>query len=423
MKRRKLYIIILVVSVLGLFAVQYQYLNIGLNLAKVQFQRKIGTAAKQIKEDLSTENQLTFLLGKAISLDDAYFTLSMDSVQDASRHFLNDFITHRLTENGIKKDFYYRLYTQDTTDYLTSPSIAEKEGDVITYPIELQGYLPLLMKKNLVLELQFEDLNNYFLFQLNGLIIPSLIFMAAIIFVVIWVLRSFYWQRNIITTTNDFINNLTHELKTPVFSVGLAAKILQEKASEDQQPVIQHIQQQTERMKGHIDKVLELGHLESKRKVMELQPIDFAPSLHAICKDFQQVLLMESGTFDYKIAADTIPILAAQGHLENAIYNILDNAKKYAEDPKISLNASIIDQKLVIEIRDNGMGMTQKEQERIFEKYYRVTKDNTHRVKGYGLGLSYVKEIVKRHKGKISVESELGHGTTFTIKIPIHGGQ
>jgi two-component system, OmpR family, phosphate regulon sensor histidine kinase PhoR len=122
MKRRQLYILILIVSVIGLFAVQYQYLNIGLNLAKVQFQKKIGAAALIIKEDLSTENQLTFLVGKAITLDARYFTLSMDSIQGASRHFLNDFVTHRLTEQGIDKSFTFRLYTKDTTDYLVGPN-------------------------------------------------------------------------------------------------------------------------------------------------------------------------------------------------------------------------------------------------------------------------------------------------------------
>ena len=96
MNKRKLYIAVLVVSVVGLFVVQYQYLNIGLNLAKVQFQRNIGQAAQIIKEGLSTQNQLTFLIGQAITLDERYFTLSMDSIQDASRHFLNDFITYRL---------------------------------------------------------------------------------------------------------------------------------------------------------------------------------------------------------------------------------------------------------------------------------------------------------------------------------------
>src|SRR5690606_11679805 len=109
------------------------------------------------------------------------------------------------------------------------------------FPIVLQGYLPDLVENRLILELQFRDLSTYFLFQLNGLTLPSLLFLAGIVAVIIWVLRTYYWQRNLITHTNEFINNLTHELKTPVFSIGRASKILDESATETQKPVIKII--------------------------------------------------------------------------------------------------------------------------------------------------------------------------------------
>lgn len=421
MKRRTFYIIILIVSVLGLFAVQYQYLNIGINLAKVQFQKKVGLAAQEIKEDLITENQLTFLIGKAITLDDSYFTLSVDSVQDASRHFLNDFITHRLTENGIDKDFSYRLFTKDSTDYLTAPLTYKETEKIISFPVELEGYLPQLLQKNLILELQFKDLNNYFLFQLNGLTIPSLIFMIAIIFVIVWVWRSFYWQHNVITTTNEFINNLTHELKTPVFSIGLASKILQEKGTADQQPLVEVIQEQTQRLKIHIEKVLELSSMESNRKLFTLQKIDFKPHLKLLCEQFQKLATLEDIPFQYELTGEEFRIKAETNHLENAINNLLDNAKKYAEHPEIELTAAIKGHYLIIAVKDNGMGISPAEQQRMFQKYYRVSQGEVHKVKGYGLGLSYVKEIVKRHQGKIKVESELGKGTVIYLYLPVYG--
>ena len=112
MNRRTLYIAIFVVSILGLFVVQYQYLRIGLNLARAQFNKNIGNATQDIKTDLIDENQLSFLVGQAITKNDSYFKLSMDSIQDASKHFLNDFIIRRLTENGIDTDFSYRLFSR-----------------------------------------------------------------------------------------------------------------------------------------------------------------------------------------------------------------------------------------------------------------------------------------------------------------------
>ena len=225
--------IIFIISIIGLSIVQYQYLRIGLNLAKVQFNEKMGLVVNKIKEGLKQPDELTFLVGKAITKDDTYFKLSIDSVHDASSYFMNDFLKDKLLQQGIKTEFTYTLTAKDSTDYLKSPNSYNNEESLLKYTIALDGYLPSLVKKRLVLELQFKNLNNYFLSQINGLTIPSLLFIVAIIFVIIWVLKSFYWQKNLITITNEFINNLTHELKTPVFSIGIATKILQENTNNE----------------------------------------------------------------------------------------------------------------------------------------------------------------------------------------------
>ena len=417
MNKRKLYIAVLVVSVVGLFVVQYQYLNIGLNLAKVQFQRNIGQAAQIIKEDLSTQNQLTFLIGQAITLDERYFTLSMDSIQDASRHFLNDFITYRLTEHGIDTDFTYRLSTKDSTDYLTSPNPPSLDPDQSHYPIELRGYLPELMDKQLILELRFTDLTPYFLFQLNGLTIPSLLFMAGILFVIVWVLRSFYWQSRLITTTNDFINNLTHELKTPVFSIGLAAKILNQKVAQEQQSTVTLIQEEIQRMKVHIDKVLGLSRLESGHNPYALKRQDLMPELQQLTRRYQGLAELEGFSFTAQLPETPVMVQVDALHFINAINNLWDNAKTYSEQPEISLTVSRVKDQWLFCITDNGPGMNPEQQARMFEKYYRGNQNDTHRVKGYGLGLSYVQHILKSHKGGINVESAPGQGTKVCLSL------
>lgn len=417
MNTRKLYIAVLVVSVVGLFVVQYQYLNIGLNLAKVHFQRNIGKAAQIIKEDLSTQNQLTFLIGQAITLDERYFTLSMDSIQDASRHFLNDFITYRLTEHGIDTDFTYRLSTKDSTDYLTSPNPPSLDLDQSHYPIELRGYLPELMGKQLILDLRFTDLTPYFLFQLNGLTIPSLLFMAGILFVIVWVLRSFYWQSRLITTTNDFINNLTHELKTPVFSIGLAAKILTQKVAQEQQSTVTLIQEEIQRMKVHIDKVLGLSRLESGHNPYSLKRQDLLPELQQLVKRYQGLAKLEGFNFSAQLPETSIIVQVDVLHFINAINNIWDNAKTYSEQPEITLKVTRNKNQWLFCLEDNGPGMTTEQQEQMFEKHYRGNQDNTHRAKGYGLGLSYVQHILKAHKGGIKVNSAPGEGTKVCLSL------
>lgn len=422
MNKRTLYIAIFIISILGLFIVQYQYLKIGLNLAIVQFNKNIGLASQDIKQDLFTENQLSFLVGHAITNDDSYFDLSLDSIQDASKHFLNDFIAHRLSENGIETDFSYRLFTRDSSFYLNSPQEFKANVDLVTFPFELEGYLPQLVKRNIILELQFKNLNSYFLSQLNGLTIPSFLFTIVIIVIFIWVLKSIYWQRQVITTTNDFINNLTHELKTPVFSIGLATKILEENLEPSKKPILQIIRQQTERLNQHIDKVLELGKLEFQKKIFQLKVIDFKLNLLKVCIDFETLSSLEGIQFSYELKEENYFIKAESNHLENVISNILDNAQKYSENPIIELKAFKEKNQLVIKITDNGIGIGKTEKELIFKKYYRVSNENVHKVKGYGLGLSYVKEIIKKHKGKVKIDSQLGKGTIVTISIPLHYG-
>ncbi len=422
MSKKNIYIAVFVVSVIGLAIVQYRYLEIGLSLARVQFSKNLVTAGDEIRNDLTARDQMTFLLGKALQRDSTYFRLSIDSVQDASRFFLNDFITERLLRNGIEAEFSYDLFSKDTTYYLQSPKSFTDRDREVKYPILLEGYLPELLGERLILELKFRDLRSYFLFQLNGLILPSLLFLIGIVAVIIWILRTYYWQRNLITHTNEFINNLTHELKTPVFSIGLASKLLDQNATEQQKPVLAIIRQQTDRLSGHIDRVLDLARMESRKDIFHLVEVDFRPVLQKLCEDFSTLVSLEDVRFTYTLQEGGYPVRAEVFHLENAINNLLDNAKKYADDPMIELRATLEKGYLVIRIRDNGRGIGPEDQKRIFQKYFRVGEGDLHQVKGYGLGLSYVKKVIDAMKGKIHLESKLGEGTVISIQIPlIHG--
>lgn len=420
MKKRNIYIFIFIISVIGLVIIQYRYLRIGLNLANVRFNQNIGRSVIAIQSDLSEGNKLTFLLGKAITNDDTYFNTDLDSVRDASSYFLRDFLEFKLLENGVKTDFSYKLFVENSPLHIYSSNFNDKEIKLKRYPIPLKGYLPDLVQEKVVLELQFNRINEYFLFQLNSLTIPSLVFLLAIILVVIWVLRSFYWQRGIITMTNEFINNLTHELKTPVFSIGLATKMLQQNENEESKPYIEIIKNQNDRLKEHIEKVLELANLEKNNKSLNLKKVDFFPHLERLCNEFSAISKMEGFDFNYKIKEDQFMLKCEPIHLANAINNLLDNAKKFgSEKPIISLVSEIINKKLQITVKDNGIGIDKKDQKNIFKKHYRISNGNLYNVKGYGLGLHYVERIVNLHKGRILLESKINEGTEITIKLPI----
>jgi len=420
MAKKHLYIIVFIVAIIGLSFIQYQYFQIGLNLAGVQFNQKIGETVKEIKEDLSQRNELTYLVGTAISKEDLNFKLSLDSLQDASTYFMDDFLRQKLLQKGVKIDFSFNIHGRDSTLYMQSKKVFLDSEKLLKYPIVLEGYLPDLMKSRVVLELQFQNVNRYFLSQLNGLTIPSIIFIVMIIVVILWVYRAFYLQNNLITTTNEFINNLTHELKTPVFSIGVATKILEEKSHEDQKPLISLIRVQVDKLKSQIDKVLELGIIEEKKGFVKREEFDLNPVLSSICANFKQQAALNNFIFKSQIEEASFMILGDAYHIENAINSLLDNASKYSDDHIDIVFLAFKDGKqLVIEISDKGIGIEAHDQKKIFDKYYRISDGDVHTVKGYGLGLHYVKRIVHLHKGSIEVRSKQNEGSTFIIKLPL----
>ncbi len=420
MGKKNLYIILFIIAVLGLSFIQYQYFRIGLNLAGVQFNEKMGLVVKDIKKGLSQRNELTYLMGSVMAKDNMNFNLSLDSLQDASMYFTDDFLKDRLVQNGIKTEFNFVLYNKDSSNILHSGNLFSKDEKLLKYPIVLEGYLPSLMKDKIVLELQFINVNRYFLSQLNGLTIPSIVFLVIIIIVILWVYRSFYLQNNLIVTTNEFINNLTHELKTPVFSIGIATKILEGKGHEDSKELIGMIRAQVEKIKTQIEKVLELGNIEEKKGFVKRIELDMRPILDNVVHNYNQQAILNGFNFRSEIDGDSLLILGDAYHIENAISSLVDNAIKYSGD-QIDINLLAIenDGKLLIRVVDKGIGMAQEDIKRIFEKYYRVVDGDLHNVKGHGLGLHYVKRIVHLHKGKIKVDSKSGFGSTFTIILPL----
>ncbi|TNF73073.1 MAG: HAMP domain-containing histidine kinase [Bacteroidetes bacterium] len=422
-RKRIFFISLFVVSVVGLAIIQYRYLRIGLNLARVQFSQKIAEAGAEIRQDLYGRNQLTFLLANALEQDTSFFRTDPAQLTDASRYFLKDYLRERLVDHQIDRDFSFSLMARDSSYYLQSTAVIPEEEQGYTYPMELQGYLPERFGKRMVLQLEFRNLNRYFLSQLSGLTLPTLLFLVGIVAVVLWVLRTYYWQRKVITTTNEFINNLTHELRTPVFSISLAAKILNEKLADSYREYTESILNQTKKLSTHIDKVLELGALEHTRTLIQKEELNFRPVLDRLCRDFLDRCQMEGQEFEYRLEEGPYPMRASVFHLENAVNNLLDNARKYGEDSEISLAAGVRGDLLEIKIRNGGTPIPPEALEELFKKYYRLPRGDRQKIRGYGLGLSYVRTIAERHQGKVSIRSNPKIGTVVEFVLPLlrHG--
>lgn len=259
--------------------------------------------------------------------------------------------------------------------------------------------------------------------SLSWMIIFSALFTAIIIAAFFITVKTLLNQKKMSEIKSDFINNMTHEFKTPIATISLAVDALKnEKVYRDQtkwQYFNNIIKEENRRMNKHVETILQAALMEKQEFKLHFQPLQLHTLLQNTVSNFQLQLQEKNGKVEYLLNASNDVIEADETHFTNVISNLIDNAIKYAKENLIlKIITHSTPKYVVLQIQDNGIGMSKETVKRIFEKFYRAHTGNLHNVKGFGLGMSYVKSVVDEHKGKIKVESVLGKGSTFTLEIP-----
>jgi two-component system phosphate regulon sensor histidine kinase PhoR len=231
-------------------------------------------------------------------------------------------------------------------------------------------------------------------------------------------------QKRLSEVKNDFINNMTHELKTPISTIGLSAEMLMRPGSvQDAQKIQRYatiIYKENKRLENQVEKVLNIAKLDKEHIVLKLEQIDIHEILKDIKENFEFSQEFRGGKIQIQTQAENTEIIGDLVHITNVLYNLIENASKYCEkDPLIIIRTRTDKKFFIIEIEDNGIGIQKEHIPHLFEKFYRVPTGNLHNVKGFGLGLYYVKLIIEAHKGKIDVQSNISKGTIFTCYFPI----
>ncbi len=226
---------------------------------------------------------------------------------------------------------------------------------------------------------------------------------------------------------NDFINNMTHEFKTPISSISLAAQMLNDQTVRKSPAMLQQISNvindETKRLRFQVEKVLQMSMFEGKKATLKIEEVDANLVIYNIVNTFKLKVEKYGGHITSNLDAMNAIVEVDEMHFTNVIFNLLDNAVKYRrEDEPLQLAVSSRDlpgERIEIVISDNGIGIRRDDLKKIFEKFYRVSTGNRHDVKGFGLGLAYVKKMVDELGGQITVESQIGHGTKFIIILPL----
>lgn len=263
-----------------------------------------------------------------------------------------------------------------------------------------------------------------YLAESMGLVIPSAIFTVIMILSSIFTILIIIRQRRLDSIKNDFINNMTHEFKTPISTISLASQMLKDVSISVSPKTLQHIssviQDESKRLSYQVEKILQMAIFEKGKASLKLKELDINDIISTVVNNFRLKVENSQGSINDRLEAKNSVALVDEVHFTNVIFNLLDNAVKYRRGaPILYVKTWNKNNGIIISVKDNGMGISKENLDRIFEKFYRVPTGNVHDVKGFGLGLAYVKKIVEDHGGQITVESELNVGTKFDIFLPL----
>ena len=334
---------------------------------------------------------------------------------------LDHFLKSELFNNGIDIPYHFSVTDRDGKEVYRCSDYAY-DGEKVYSRLLFENDPPAKMG---FVSIFFPTLDDY-IFSSVRFMIPSIIFTLVLLITFIFTIYIIFRQKRLTEIKNDFINNMTHEFKTPISTISLAAQMLNDPAVGKSPVMFKHISgvinDETKRLRFQVEKVLQMSMFERQSVTLKKKEVDAHEVINGVVNTFRLKVESSGGTLDAELAAEDPIIFVDEMHFTNVMFNLLDNAVKYKRpDVDIALKIRTWNEanKLCISIEDNGIGIKREDLKKIFEKFYRVHTGNRHDVKGFGLGLAYVKKIISDHKGTIRAESELNVGTKFIIVLPL----
>jgi two-component system phosphate regulon sensor histidine kinase PhoR len=356
---------------------------------------------------------------------------------------MEDVFTQRANEGKEGNSIFRFLYTMDSLSIKDSVTVKEITGAYAARLKEEKANLEFAVTRidssqvdstalsevtigfvnPITYRLSFQNKISYILKELKLPILFSILLVGITIASFVLLYRNLLRQRRLAEQKNQFISNITHELKTPIATVGVAIEALQNfNAIHDPQRTKEYLdisQSELQRLNMLVDKVLKLSMFEKKELELKKEQFDCRQLVEEVMKSMKLQFEKYHAKVKLHTSGDNFIIDADKLHITSVVYNLLDNALKYSkEDPTIDVELSSHPEYIELSVADNGIGIEPAYQQKIFDKFFRVPTGDKHNIKGYGLGLSYVAEVIKRHQGHVYAQSELGRGSTFVAKMP-----
>jgi two-component system phosphate regulon sensor histidine kinase PhoR len=337
---------------------------------------------------------------------------------------LDSILHQELLAEGVTTNFIYSISSRLLDSKLNGNyKEAHKDCDSTGCSIKINLSPNNVFVTPQYLSVQFPNQANYLLKTMWMMLGVSVMVILILIVAFYYTIATISRQKKLSVIKNDFISNMTHEFKTPISTISLAAEMLNDdsiiKTPEKQQRFVKMIRDENKRLSILVESILQTSILDKGEFKLKRSEVDVHDIINQAIQNTQLLIDQRHGTITKRLGAVNFVINADKVHLTNIIFNLIDNAIKYTKDsPAILISTKDVENGIEISIKDNGIGISKENQRKIFDKFYRVPTGNVHNVKGFGLGLSYVQAVVQKHNGTIHVDSELGKGSTFKIVMP-----
>lgn len=415
MNRKKINIIISIsaLALVGLIILQINWVRHAAALREEQIKHRISMAAHKTWRRINRNEPLKQAIAQGLYLPkpDA-FTFEL---KPEVRAQVDSLIQAQFEYYHVDLAYEFQFINKQSPDFT-----ADCSKDTNLQRLCLDGFMP---EHHSELRISFADTKPYVYAKMGSMMLASA-FLVGLVALCFYITIATIWrQKRLSEMTSDFINNMTHELKTPISTVALASNMLRRQKLAQRPEKVQHyagiIHDENEKLQQQVEQVLRIARIERGEFKLNKTEADVHELIQSAIKSIDLQVREKNGQIQCYLNALKGRVIADTTHLTNVFANLLDNANKYSTSPpKITVMTQDREDGILISIADEGIGMSKDKQRYIFDKFYRVSTGNLHDVKGFGLGLSYVKTMVEAHKGYVSLQSELGKGSRFDIFLP-----
>lgn len=429
-------------AMLGIGALQMYWINWSIKLGKENFEINIQDALSSVARSLKVQEEKeieAILYADDKGVQRAYYQRQKQAIAQRLPPpiKLQQLIERELSAKGIYTEYKYGVYSipkktfvikngnyqvDDFAPKVVVPEYTDNELQLINSRYKISLYSSGIITPG-ELYLYFPYLNS-FVWNANWkTLLAALLFTGVILFCFIYTILIVFRQKKVSEMKTDFINNMTHEFKTPIATISLAADSITSPMISGNKDKVNRfaniIKQENKRMLEQVEKVLQSAKFDRENLDLKLTKVNIHTLIQQAVNNISLQVAQKEGSVNAILSADKYTIEADANHISNIIHNLLDNANKYTpKTPDIKVFTKDKAESIEVTIQDNGIGLSREAQKHIFEKFYRVHTGNLHDVKGFGLGLSYVKALVSAHNGTITVKSELGKGSRFILNLP-----